>query len=54
MQHATAGNVAARTSHGGRPQMSSTFVIATQLVLIAFMVVTLLALGNDDNDGGHA
>jgi len=34
--------------------MSSTFVIATQLLLVAFMVVALLALGNDDNDGGHA
>jgi hypothetical protein len=34
--------------------VSSVFVITTQLLLVAFMVVTLLALGNDDNDGGHA
>jgi hypothetical protein len=34
--------------------VSSAFVIMTQLLLVAFMVVTLLALGNDDNDGGHA
>jgi hypothetical protein len=34
--------------------MSGVFVITVQLLLVAFMVVTLLALGNDDNDGGHA
>ncbi len=29
-------------------------VIMTQLLLVAFMIVTLLALGNDDDRGGHA
>jgi hypothetical protein len=32
----------------------STFVIATHLLLVAFMAVALLALGSDDNDGGTA
>jgi hypothetical protein len=52
MQHATAGNAAARTSHGGRPAMSGAFVITVQLVLIAFMFV-MLVINNDDH-GGHA
>jgi hypothetical protein len=34
--------------------VSSVFVITTQLLLVAFMIVTLLALGNDDDHGGHA
>ena len=52
----TAGSSGARTCIAGkrRSAVSSAFVIMTQLLLVAFMVVTLLALGNDDNDGGHA
>ena len=32
----------------------STFVIATHLLLVAFLTVALLALGNDDDFGGYA
>jgi hypothetical protein len=34
--------------------MSSVFVIATQVTLVAFMLVLLMIISNDDNDGGHA
>jgi hypothetical protein len=52
----TAGSSGARTCIAGkrRGAVSSVFVITTQLLLVAFMIVTLLALDNDDNDGGHA
>ncbi len=34
--------------------MSSVFVIATQVMLVAFMLILLIFISNDDNDGGHA
>lgn len=34
--------------------MSSVFVIATQVMLVAFMLILLIFISNDDNDGGYA
>jgi hypothetical protein len=53
MQLATAGSAVARVSPGGPKKMSSVFVIATQVMLVAFMLI-LMIISNDDNDGGHA
>ena len=54
MQLATAGSAVARVSPGGPKKMSSVFVIATQVMLVAFMLILLIFISNDDNDGGHA
>jgi hypothetical protein len=54
MQPATAGSHDAQRFAGGPKKMSSVFVIATQMMLVAFMLVLLIFISNDDNDGGHA
>jgi hypothetical protein len=54
MQPATAGLHDAQHFAGEPKKMSSVFVIATQVMLVAFMLILLMIISNDDNDGGHA
>ena len=52
MQPATAGNVAARVSPGGKKKMS-----VSELTLFSLLIGTLVLIVimfSDDNDGGHA
>lgn len=50
MQPATAGNVAARVSPGGKRKMNALF--ATYLLLIVLTIFVIMIL--EDNDGGMA
>lgn len=52
MQPATAGNVAARISLGGRPPMNA--LLATYLLLIVLGIFVIMILEDNDDFGGHA
>jgi len=48
MQHATDGNVAARTSHGGRPAMSAAEILLYMTLLWALIIAAMIASNDDD------